>query len=195
MKYIGDLSARDAEVLTIAASGAKDILEFGCGASTQILAQAMGPDAFLVSLDTSDDWIRRTYLNLMALGVPDTIYRLDDYAGWQDRYLTDWGLIFVDGIDSERGVFAKAAFPRLAIGGAMLFHDTRRPQDLKNVLELAMEYGNEISDVMLNVNGSNISVVVKKAFEPYENWNVVEGRSDWMTGAVPPPANWPELLP
>jgi hypothetical protein len=131
----------------------------------------------------------------MALGVPDTIYRLDDYAGWQDRYLTDWGLIFVDGIDSERGVFAKAAFPRLAIGGAMLFHDTRRPQDLKNVLELAMEYGNEISDVMLNVNGSNISVVVKKAFEPYENWNVVEGRSDWMTGAVPPPANWPELLP
>ncbi len=195
MKYIGDLSARDAEILAMAASRAKDILEFGCGGSTQIMAQAMSDGAFLVSLDTSEDWIRRTYMNLVALGVDETSYRLDNYDGWTNRYLPDFDLIFVDGVDEERGEFAKAAFPLLAVDGAMLFHDTRRLQDLKNVLELVFEHGNEISDVMLNINGSNISVVVKKSLEPYENWNVVEGRADWMAGAVPPPANWPELLP
>lgn len=196
MKYIGDLSAKDAEILAMAASNADSVLEFGCGGSTQVLAQAMKPGSHLVSLDTSEEWIRRTHMNLAALSDDIyTAYELCAYDGWQDQHRDQFDLIFVDGVDDERGVFSKAAFQHLKTGGAMLFHDTRRPKDLANVLELVFSNGNEVADVMLNIGGSNITVVVKKAHEPYENWNIVEGREDWMTGAVPPPANWPELLP
>ena len=38
IRYIGDISREDAELLARTAAGARRILEFGAGASTQVLA-------------------------------------------------------------------------------------------------------------------------------------------------------------
>jgi hypothetical protein len=58
------------------------------------------------------------------------------------------------------------------------------------VLNVASNFGNEISMIEVNVaasNGksSNMTVIHKKKLEPYENWNEVEGKPAWAFGGAP----------
>jgi len=183
-KYIGDLSRRDAELLEFYASRARSVLEFGVGGSTQIIAQSISGDATFLSLDTDPRWIAVTRGNLRRLGVEDRC-RLLRYEDWSpDAHSFD--LIFDDGESRLRRDFALRSFPLLAVGGALLFHDTRRPQDVRNVLALVEVFFEEIAGVNLNeqIDGaaSNITIVHKKSKEPYVNWNVAEGKPPWAFG-------------
>lgn len=183
-KYIGDLSRCDAKLLELYASRARSVLEFGVGGSTQIIAQSIPSEASFLSLDTDPRWIAVTRDNLRRLGVEDRC-RLVRYGDWpMDEHSFD--LIFNDGESRLRRDFALRSFPLLSVGGVLLFHDTRRPQDVRNVLALIEVFFEEIASIRLNeqINGvtSNITVVQKKIKEPYVNWNVVEGRPPWAFG-------------
>ncbi len=72
--------------------------------------------------------------------------------------------------------FAEKAWPMLRIGGHLLFHDTCRPQDVSNVLNLLQQVFLEAVVVACNEQTSNITSIRKKIREPYVNWNWVEGR-------------------
>ena len=184
MKYVGDLSRQDAALLERYARGARSVLEFGAGGSTQIIAQALPEGASFLSLDTEPRWIATTRENLRRLGVEDRcqLHRYDDWT----PDATQFDLIFDDGVGRLRLDFALRSFPLLAIGGALLFHDTRRQRDIRNVLALVDIFFEEIEHVHLNERAegasSNITVVRKKSRESYVNWNVAEGRPSWAFG-------------
>ncbi len=191
MIFIGDLSRQDALLLEHMGKQCQSILEFGCGGSTQILAQSLQDGARLTSLDTSPEWMNRTTDNLLALGIhEDPRIVIDQYEGWSDRHTQMFDLIFVDGVDNKRLEFAMHAWLRLLPGGVMLFHDTRRTQDIDNALMTALGYHEEVEDIAFNVGHSNITAITKGERLAYENWNVVEGKAPWMYGATPPPNNW-----
>ena len=195
MKFVGDLSRQDAALLERYARGARSVLEFGAGGSTQIIAQVLPEGASFLSLDTDPRWIATTRENLRRLGVGDRC-QLRRYEDWSpDADAAQFDLVFDDGIGHLRRAFAIRSFPFLAIGGALLFHDTRRLQDVRNVLGLVEAFFEEIEHVHLNerVDGasSNITAVRKKAREPYVNWNVAEGRPPWAYGlGVVPEGFW-----
>ena len=170
------------------AGAAGRILEFGSGASTQVLAQSCPGDATIVSVETDPAWIERTRGNLARLGITRAV-RFVPYKDWT-RAIPDeqpFDLIFNDGVDKLRGRFAEETWPLLKVGGYLLFHDTRRPRDVKNALAIVGKFANEISSVTLNEAGSNITVVRRKPPEPWVDWNVVEGRERWEYGHAEPP--------
>lgn len=194
MKYIGDISSRDAALLEFFASKSSRILEFGMGASTQVIAQALQPGAHLFSVETEPSWIARTAGNLAALGVDPAVYTLLPYTDWLSAVPQMVDMIFVDGVDNLRPVFGRSAWHLLSVGGIIMYHDTRRVNDLRTCIELLMEHHNEIGDTFINLDGSNLSGFQRKHPEPYRDWNVDEDRAAWQTGAVEPPANWVSLL-
>jgi hypothetical protein len=183
-KYIGDLSRHDAALLEHYASSAQSVLEFGVGGSTQIIAQSISNEVPFISLDTDPKWIAITQENLRRFGVEDRC-RLIRYEDWFPD-ACHFDVIFNDGVASFRRDFALRSFPFLTIGGVLLFHDTRRAQDVQNVLALVEVFFEEIACVRFNehIDGmsSNITVVQKKIREPYVDWNVIEDRPPWAFG-------------
>ena len=198
-RYVGDLSQQDAGIIERYASQDRgNVLEFGAGASTQIIAQALarsGTAAILTSIETDPAWIDVTAARLRRMGVINRV-RFLSYADWLAALGGPYDLIFDDGVDKLRLDFALRAWPLLRVGGAMLFHDTRRPVDAGNVLELARSNYLEIREIRFNEphegTSSNITAVVKKAREPYVNWNHAERRERWQIGYGEPPEDfWP----
>ena len=186
MKFIGDLSSQDAALLERYASSANSVLEFGVGGSTQIIAQAISPQASFTSLDTDPKWIEITQGHLSRLGVGARC-RMLPYAPWiANPQPSSFDLIFNDGLNTLRRDFAFLSFPLLAVGGVMLFHDTRRSRDVRCVLDIVETFFEEIENVHLNerIQGasSNITVLRKKTREPYVDWNLAERRPPWAYG-------------
>lgn len=181
IQFIGDLSLEDANLLVKYGKASKSILEFGVGGSTQILAQCF-PDE-LLCVETDRNWMQAT-INKLALIEHKTEPSFQDY----DAPITGvYDFIFVDGVDHLRLPFAKNTWDRLKVGGVMVFHDTRREQDFANVMQLARGYFNEIECIEVNQkasNGksSNMTVIKKKQYEPYVNWNQAEGKPQWAYG-------------
>jgi predicted O-methyltransferase YrrM len=176
--YIGDISKGDAALLKSLAEQATAILEFGCGASTQVLAAYT--KGAVTSVETNPWWITRTQENLTKLQLPQVNFI--DYAAFD--YSGSYDLIFDDGVDGERLPFALKAWKCLRVGGKFCFHDTRRSGDVRNVAELLKAFSPEIESLHLNANHSNITVITKKVAEFYDDWNVSEGRTDLQRGAV-----------
>lgn len=183
LKWVGDLSLPDADVLVHFGRKSKRVLEFGVGGSTHLLAQCK-PDV-LISLDTSKEWLDITNIKLAKIK-DKTNVNLHEYADLQniiDSQTEPFDLIFDDGIDELRLEFAKKTWNSLAVGGIMLFHDTRRQQDVANVLNTVLAFHEEVNGITLNIgdsfgNTSNMSAIVKKVPEPYVNWNFNEGRPE-----------------
>jgi predicted O-methyltransferase YrrM len=178
-KFIGDLSLQDADVLCSYGRQAKRILEFGVGGSTQLFAQCK-PSLFY-SVETDQEWIglTRKRLDLIPDKTNPVFFLYNNLPEITNGQKYD--LIFVDGVDDKRLDFAIKTWNSLDVGGVMIFHDTKRPQDFKNAAWVAQLYFNEISRMYINAtasNGksSNLTVLVKKAHEPYVNWNYEENK-------------------
>ena len=191
-KFIGDLSREDAGLLERYAAGARNVLEFGVGGSTQILAQSLPAGAKLVSVETERSWIDVTRDRLGKLGVQDRCLFLE-YEGWKavaTEITPRFDLIFDDGVDHLRRPFALDSWELLEPGGFMLFHDTKRFPDFVNVAWVMQSFFEEVEDVYCNQRlgafTSNISVIKKKARDPYVNWNHSEGKPLWMYGGFGP---------
>jgi predicted O-methyltransferase YrrM len=192
--YIGDISRADALVLKQYAERNKNILEFGCGASTQVIAKYT--KGKIVSIDTSNEWIERTKKNLELLNIEKHVI-FSEYSSFM-RLMTPLQLwctfdfIFVDGVDSMRREFALRIWNNLSVGGKMAFHDTRRAPDFRNFIEVVAAHFTEISHITLNIGGSNISVLEKKENEPYDNWQITEDKKPWMLGYGEPDLDYLE---
>lgn len=189
--YIGDLSKNDALVLKEMAETHTNILEFGVGASTQILTKCKNFDDILISIDTSSEWLEKTRKNLEIFGM--SFYRDRVHFREYDKFLEKevfekhYDFIFDDGVDNLRREFAIKIWPHLEIGGILAFHDTRRGHDFRNVLEVLATFMDEIEKVEFNYKNSNITLVYKKAPQPYVNWQIEEDRQGWMLGYSEPP--------
>jgi predicted O-methyltransferase YrrM len=190
LRYIGDISREDAQLLARFAAGARRILEFGAGASTQVLAQSAPEGAEIVTVETNARWVERTRRNLALLGLRREV-KFVPYRGFWRMLQGPFDFVFDDGIDKRRGEFAERAWPLLAVGGAMLFHDTRRPEDARTALRHVERFFLEVESVQLNAEGSNVTVVRKRAPLQYVDWNVAEQRARWEYGHEdPPPGLW-----
>lgn len=182
LRYIGDISAADAEVLADLAEDSTSILEFGCGASTQVMAHYKGI-GLMVSVDTDQGWIEKTKGNLKILGIQDEVGFSDYYKFMDERTPKGpFDFIFVDGVDALRREFAIKIWPYLQVDGTMAFHDTRRAHDFRNVLEVLANFQNEVGMVSFNYDGSNITLIQKKELEPYDNWQITENKQPWQLG-------------
>lgn len=181
--FIGDLSLQDADVLARHAVNAQFILEFGSGGSTQIFAQCC--KGKVLSVETSREWIKKTEINIRKIQSKTEVVFLDyisDFVGQFD-------LIFVDGVDHLRSDFAEKTWKNLKVGGAMIFHDTRREHDFKNALKLIGDHFNEIDVVEVNAKASdgkssNLTVIRKKNYEGYVDWNQSENKPLWAYGVT-----------
>jgi len=71
MDYIGDISTNDFLILKELAIKSTNILEFGVGASTQIILNYT--HGIVTSIDTSDEWIELTKKNLQYLNINKSI--------------------------------------------------------------------------------------------------------------------------
>ena len=184
MEWIGDLSLEDADLLAQYGKNYRGrILEFGCGGSTQIFAQSSNNE--IISVDTDSNWISVTQKRLNRINKAVPVRFMPYTVDFEGRF----DIIFVDGIDHLRREFAIATWKYLAVGGVMLFHDTRRSEDFQNVARLAQLFHNEIDLILVNASASNhkssnITVIRKKASEPYVNWNNVEGKPKWSYGTL-----------
>ena len=190
--YIGDLSKIDASVIAEYARNAKSVLEFGIGGSTQIFAQCCPLDAEILCLDTSKEWIEFTKEVFKDLQIDRQITILN-YNQLSKIKGKSFDIIFDDGLGRERLNFAFNMWPLLnPNGGKMIFHDTRRPNDIKNVCKVMEAFYNQISMAELNKNHSNISILTKKPPEPYVNWNRTEDKQNWMKSAriTERPSDW-----
>lgn len=189
MNYLGDLSKQDYEILKELASNSKNILEFGIGASTQVLRNFSSGD--ITSVETSSFWIDITKENLKFLDIKKDVNFLmhDEFKPNLEKY----DLIFNDGIDSLRNEFGVKSWKNLKIGGIIAYHDTRRRQDIQNVIDLVNNFKDEIESITFNKNSSNITLVKKKDKDgiifnesidinkilseyPYYDWNDVENK-------------------
>ena len=175
-QFIGDLSMEDANVLARLGKSSKRILEFGVGGSTQIFAQC-NPEKF-VAVETDQKWIDLTSSRLKFICdrkeptfVPYDLYTEDQYD-----------LILVDGVDHLRLDFATKTWPWLQVGGVMAFHDTRRFVDFQHAMWIAQLHFSEISQIDVNVENSNLTLIHKREKLPYVNWNEMEGKPDWAYG-------------
>ncbi len=196
--YIGDISQNDAKVLAFYAEMATSILEFGCGASTQVLAAYTS--GTLTSIDTESSWMEKTEnnLNLLVEGWDEKV-EFHNYNSYMKNVEAspitgNFDFIFDDGADSLRREFAIKIWPKLAVGGVLAFHDTRRGPDFRNVLEVLAHYMTEVKNVYFNYADSNITCILKKAPEPYDNWQISEKREPWQLGYGLPPQEFIDSL-
>ncbi|MDB5347299.1 MAG: hypothetical protein JWP89_5676 [Schlesneria sp.] len=155
--YIGDISREDAIVLSQFAATSAQILEFGVGASTQVLrAYSTGK---MISVDTSLEWIERTKSNLALLGITSTVdFRTLSSIPCDSHY----DFVFVDGVDELRLPFAISSWSALVPGGHLMFHDTRRHRDFLYVTHLASMCAGDVESLTMNCNQSNISIVKRR---------------------------------
>lgn len=181
IQFLGDLSLEDADVLAQWAKQSRCILEFGSGGSTQIISQC-GADS-IVSVETDPTWVETTQSRLNKLTNATPVV----FKSYTTQFDQTYDMIFVDGRWHERFDFATAAWSHLRTGGVMLFHDTRRDFDFEIAMKTAQRHFLEIERIDVNArasNGrsSNITVLHKKPYEPYVNWNETEGKPLWAYG-------------
>lgn len=179
IKFIGDLSLEDADVLAGYAQNADSILEFGSGGSTQIFAQFKA--STVVSVETDTDWIDITQKRLKQIN------KEVEFVPYTTTFNQLFDLIFVDGVDHLRKEFAIETWKYLKSDGVMIFHDTRRFQDFQNAAWVSQLYFNEIKTIDINATASNkvssnLTVLHKKPLEQYVNWNDVENKPKWAYG-------------
>lgn len=180
IQYIGDISKEDANILADLAEQSDNILEFGVGASTQVLA-AYGKGK-VTSVETSPEWIERTKINLRLLEITKEV-DFQDYYTFQP--FTEYDLIFDDGATEFRLPFALLTWKFLKIGGYLLIHDTRTSREVQVVHDFMQACSPEIESIFINKDHSNITVIKKKEQEHYINWNEAEGRKHWQSGYEP----------
>lgn len=184
--FIGDLSLQDADILVQFANSSENILEFGAGGSTQLLSQSAAKR--IICIETDLGWVYKTRKKLEILNTAEKVTFLD----YTEQFNQQFDMIFVDGVDHLRRQFAVNTWQYLKVGGVMIFHDTRRWQDFQNAAWIAQIYFLEISKIDVNIPASdnkysNMTVLYKKASEPYVNWNYSENKPLWSYGIEDPP--------
>lgn len=182
LKWTGDLSLQDADVLARYGKNSKNVLEFGCGGSTQILAQVCSK---VVSIETVPAWIDvvKKRLGHIADASPVNFHLYDDPMPDQR-----FDLIFVDGDKTRRFAFAAKMWEKLNKNRFMLFHDTKKDWGTDLIKRfISLKFGEigiiSINDVASDGRQSNITCIQKREQTPYINWQTIEGKPKWAYGS------------
>jgi len=191
--YIGDISKQDAKIIMDYSIVSKNILEFGSGASTQLFASHS--DGNIISVDTSNKWIKVARNNLKELGIKKEV-SFCHYSNLKNILKNKkFDLIFNDGKQEYRKDFADKTWKFLKVNGFYLFHDTRRQTYVNNIIDLMKDNFLEIEYIKFNVDDSNITIVKKCEKKEYVNWNKVEKKENWMVNEQNnKPFDWKEKL-
>lgn len=194
IKFIGDLSLQDADVFAKYGKKSKYPIEFGAGGSTHILAQC--GCQLVTTIETDPNWIHITEKRLSQIEnrSPVTFFsysQIDDLI--KDK---EYDFVFVDGVLELRGDFAHKLWKHLKPNGVMIFHDTRYKQQFDHAMYLSSIYFNEIELIEINARASdgkssNMTVIHKKEYEPYVNWNYNENKPLWSYGSQPNTEDFP----
>ena len=193
VKIFGDISRADAVVLSELARRSKRILEFGVGASSYIFHQNADSDATILHVDTNAKWIELTKNNLAALVGDEydapTDYRFCCFDHTADAHKAcaevlgkcqacvpggKYDLILVDGYTPIREAFMGEAWPYLAVGGSMVFHDSRREWIAAFVANLVRDNHLNIEKIDFHPLDSNMIVVKRGVTKQYFDWNKTE---------------------
>lgn len=172
INYIGDISKADAQVLEMFGAISKEILEFGCGASTQVMAYYTG--GHITSIDTEQVWLDKTKVHLDRLLVEPDKYTLMKYTDFNPTQKEKYDFVFDDGADSMRRDFGINIWPFIKIGGYLALHDQRRKPDFDNALVIIDRYWMEVDIIYMNYMHSNITFIKKKKEERWSNWQIDE---------------------
>ena len=180
LKWIGDLSLQDADILVNYARNAKNILEFGCGGSTQLFIQVCSN---VTSVETHSEWIEVVNKRICNI---NPLYKVN-FKEYTVVFEDTYDLIFVDGVIEKRLEFATEAWKYLNVDGVLIFHDTNKSWGKNLVKKFFTRYLNEIDFVLLNTlasNGkqSNMSIFKKRIHSPFVNWQKVENKPLWSYG-------------
>jgi len=99
-----------------------------------------------------------------------------------ERKGSGYDLIFDDGVDDKRREFAFNAWPLLKIGGKLAFHDTRRTQDVDNIVAFLKQFSPSIRTIEGKTKGRipNITIFEKRDNLFFQDWNGEEGRELWQ---------------
>lgn len=169
-RYIGDLSPADEDLLCDLSGTHSRIVEFGVGASTQILCDCAQLNAWIESVETDPAWVDRTVANLERLG----ICRRPDFATWECWLLAAPRVIDLaidDGRDDLRDEFARRVWPMIRPGGLLLWHDCRVKHVNGRIHGFAHSVYDEVKWLKFSPRGSNMAVIKKRRRLVYENWN------------------------
>ena len=177
IEYIGDISSADASVLAAWAEQSFDILEFGMGASTQVIAHYT--KCKVISIDTSPTWLQKTESNLNRLNIPRSKYELIQFNElYEIEHVMsshDWDFVFDDGVDHMRRPFGTIVWPYIKKNGWLALHDQRRKHDWDNAAAIINRYWEEIGTVYYNHRDSNITFIEKREKPAiYSNWQIDE---------------------
>lgn len=175
--YIGDISKNDALVLKELAEHATNILEFGPGASTQVMAAYTS--GRILSVETEPSWIESAKGHLERLGLSADFVSYDQFSKSPGG---PYDLVFNDGALSLREEFALAAWDCLKADGVLCFHDTRTTRVVLQIASFFSTRSASIKRVEVNKDLSNITVIHKRPPLHYENWNVAESRTEYEAG-------------
>lgn len=176
INYVGDISKADASVLADWASNSFNIVEFGCGASTQVIAHYT--KGKVISIDTEPLWINKTVTHLQRLKIPEDKVRFCNYDQfWNEfaRFNGEYDFVFDDGVDNLRRKFGVFIWPFIKKGGWLALHDQRRRHDWDNAQAIINEFWQEIGTVYYNHRDSNITFIEKRQTPAlYDNWQISE---------------------
>ena len=194
LKWVGDLSLQDADLLAMYGRKSKSVLEFGAGGSTMIFGQTCSN---VFSVETEPDWIELMQKRLNAIGCRHV--ELMPYSKYLS-YLKDSGLmfdtIFIDCHTSKRPAVIKHAWRFLKEDGVLLIHDTRKSSKYKHLNHpyatifpylfqthytniRSLDFCAEASDGQR----SNTTVIIKGMIPEYVNWQDVENKPKWAYGS------------
>jgi hypothetical protein len=174
--YVGDISKNDASVLSDWASQSFNIVDFGVGASSQVIAHYT--KGTVVSIDTEPIWINKTLMHLKRLSIPEEKVRFMSYPQFWASIGTpteQFDFVFDDGVDNLRRNFGMFIWPFIKKGGWLALHDQRRRHDWDNAQAIINEYWQEIGTVYYNHRDSNITFIEKRQIPAYyDNWQITE---------------------
>lgn len=199
IKWVGDLSLQDADLLAMYGRQATRVLEHGCGGSTMILAQT-APS--VVSYENVPKWKdvveqRLSNLNLHHKAIIIGQNSIEPFYNLVKDYTFD--LAFIDGEAKYRVSFIKKLWNTISDEGYVLFHDTRRDINVYKAarktyrtdltaIEILKLFPHEVGEIVFNVRASdgvksNITIIKKEKQPVYEDWQRQENKPKWAYGS------------
>lgn len=166
-----DLSRADVRVLYNLCAN-KDVIEFGCGGSTVLLAQFA---ASVRSYDTDVAWIDRVKCR-MEREPEEVRSRLHDIhlcSGEPPTDLEAGGVYFIDGYVPDRAKWVAAVIDR-CLADTFLVHDSR--SSAMNDIGPLLSYPRTLALRSLTYHADGSNMLVIKCGPPCEwsNWNATE---------------------
>ncbi len=197
VKWVGDLSLQDADIIAYYSKQSTWALEHGSGGSTMIMSHFCN----VISFEHDDKWKHTVRKRLDLISNKKITHVLNEQQFYNhlrnNHYQFD--LMFVDGRVIDRRPFIDGYWNQLIDGGYLLIHDTRKivskhtferhihrtdliPNDIINM------FPNEIGEVYFNKkdsNGvaSNITAIKKEVQPLYDNWQDKENKPSWAYGS------------